>query len=263
MCTVSVIPWDADADQDVPGARGFRLVTNRDESPARARASAPEWREVAGTPGRSALSPTDPVSGGTWVSATTAGLGLCLLNGNPRPYPRLPPKDDLVSRGTIIPSLEHHDTARRALEDLRSRDLCSFAPFRLLLLDVADGLPSLIDFRWDRERLEVRDGVPIPACFASSGLGDGVVRERLPLFDELVAGDPSDAAQDAYHTHRWADRPEVSVMMRRDGAETISITTLVVARSRDGRVLVRMNYEHVSHDFPAAELPRRSPMVRR
>lgn len=220
MCTVSVIP--------LPSA-GFRLVTNRDESRRRAAADPPEWRGPPALPVR-ALWPTDTHAGGTWVAAAETGLALALLNVNAPGGESAPPRAGRRSRGLLIPSLIDALTADEAADRLAAADLARFDPFRLVAVQPdARGVPRSLDAVWDGERLHLTAHGQAAVCFASSGLGDAVVLPRLPLFEELVvAPGPTPEAQDAFHAHRWPHRPEISVLMSRDAARTVSVTAVEV-----------------------------------
>ncbi len=214
MCTVTVIPL---------AGGGLRLVSNRDEQRTRKPAGAPIEHELSG--GRVGIWPVDPDAGGTWIGAAD-GLVLTLLNGNPAPAPDLSGVVGLRSRGMLIPELIGSVDAESAVGALEEMDLSVFAPFRLVLVDAPGGSARVIDARWDRKTLHAtRHGDPV-VCFASSGLGDSKVQIRLPLFEELVAPSPTVEAQDAFHRHIWAERPELSVLMTRSDARTVSITSV-------------------------------------
>lgn len=224
MCTVTIIPT----------RDGFRLVTNRDERRTRPPALSPRVR-VFGD--RQALSPTDPQAGGTWVAATDAGLALTVLNGNPSPMPELPPKNILVSRGLIIPSVATASSLSEVVSLTENLPLERLAPFRLVACDGR----TVVEAWWARESLSLSRRPVAPACWASSGLGDHLVQARLPLFREMVEGaGATPESQDAFHRHRWPDQPRLSVLMEREDARTVSRTTVEV-RSADR--FVRMRYE--------------------
>ncbi len=209
MCTVTIIPF---------GTGGLRLVTNRDENSARARGEPP--RRVATLDGRAAVWPIDPQSGGTWVALNDDGLVLAILNSNPGMGA---PLRGLVSRGLIIPRLVSASTSEEAAELLRAMDLGPFAPFRL----VATDREGVGEFHWDGSRLVTEARGAAPRCFASSGLGDHLVRPRLALFEQWMAQHGAGAnSQDGFHRHQWPDRPEISVMMERPDARTVSLTTV-------------------------------------
>lgn len=243
MCTLSVIPLRRGTS-----APGLRLVINRDEAEVRAAAVQPRWFDL--DPGvRAPSSPTaikadlacpvphatrgiwpvDPVGGGTWVAANERGVAFAMLNKNMDPKPALP--TGLRSRGTIIPAIAHVARVPDGVALLRAMDVQRFAPFRLVVSAAEPcGVRGAV-CGWDRRELIVEE-FAAPLCLASSGLGDHLVQERLPLFDEVVRTAASAAAQDAFHGHSWVNRPERSVLMRRPGYRTVSVTTVEVVEGR-------------------------------
>jgi hypothetical protein len=228
MCTVTIIPRGG----------GVRVAVNRDESPRRALVQPPSVVEVGGgaSAGVRASWPVDVRSGGTWIGASDGGLVLAVLNGNPRPMPPLPPADRLVSRGLIIPGLIAARGACEACERLAGSDLAVHAPFRLIAADRGE----IHDAVWDGRVLRRSRAAVGAVCYASSGLGDEVVRPRLDLWRRWVVERGATAeAQDAFHRHAWPDRPEISVMMVRDGARTLSVTVV----EAPARGAVRMIHE--------------------
>ncbi len=248
MCTVSVISLDTTAAPHLAGGAGFRVVVNRDEQLDRPPALFPRWRAVGqGDTARRAIWPIDPKGGGTWVAAGDHALVLCLLNRNPEPMPALPP--DLVSRGAIIPRLIACPDSAAVMHALESLELDRFAPFRLVVIEPDSrgrawrGGMRVHEAEWDRVLLRTRTIRGGSACFVSSGLGDSKVVGRVPLFEDLV-GVPTPDSQDAFHNHTWAGREHLSVMMSRDDARTVSVTT-VEATPRHASPVVRMSYRPV------------------
>ncbi len=244
MCTLTIIPIDAPS--------GFRLVTNRDEQRDRPNATPPRRHEICG---RQWIWPEDGLAGGAWVGASESGLALSILNLNLTPGAALPPRDRLTSRGHLIPSLARCAGADEALEALSAMALDNFAPFRLVAADFA----RVGVARWDRERLTI-DRLPMaPVCLVSSGLGDAKVAPRLALFDEFISTyGPTRRMQDAYHRHFWPARADISVMMSRRDARTVSTTAVEVVRA-EGGVTVDMRYtadhESVLCRIPASARP--------
>lgn len=232
MCTVSIIP--------LPG--GFRLAVNRDEERDRPAARPPAWRGAPADPALRAIWPTDPLGGGTWVGATERGLVLAVLNVNPPGAARMPGVERALSRGTIIPSLIHAPSAEDAAARFAALDHARFPPVRLVAAEPdrdARGV-TIWESWWDGTALAAPRPHRAPACFVSSGLGDDCVQVRLPLFHDLVAASPTPEAQDAFHAHHWHDRPELSVLMCRAAARTISTTTVEVRGSS-----ITMNHREV------------------
>jgi hypothetical protein len=242
MCTLSIIRID--------GGAGFRVVMSRDEQHDRPPALQPRWRGLG--PGR-AIWPIDPRGGGTWIAADDRGVVMCLLNYNLEPGPAPPP--DAISRGAIIPALvrgragsPHHAAAvpDAWMARLSAMPLHRFRPFRLVVASPDKpsrlwcGAPTLTELRWNGGTLEVLDEHAPPACFVSSGLGDSRVLPRLELFRDLVGARGGPAEQDAFHAHRWDGREDISVLMCRADARTVSITSVSVDAGPDVRV--RMGY---------------------
>lgn len=221
MCTVTIIPTDAALDTSGCGA--FRLVCNRDEARSRP-AAAPPVHVVRGA--RHALFPIDTHAGGTWVGVNDAGLALALLNLN---EPGAAPATFPASRGDIIPSLLSAASVSQALAGARQLTPTRYAPFRLLICD-GRSLACIIGRPTGHQI--TRSPMPRqPVMFTSSGLGDHIVRTpRRELFHDWFSTDRNawPAEQDAYHAHRWSDRPEVSVLMSRPAARTVSRTSLDV-----------------------------------
>ncbi|HLP84581.1 MAG TPA: NRDE family protein [Phycisphaerales bacterium] len=245
MCTVSVIPV----------ARGFRVMVNRDESVLRPAALPPAWRTILagdGTPIR-AIWPVDPSGGGTWVGASERGLLLTLLNYNLESAPGVPREvvtTGLRSRGEIIPQLLTHATADDAASALERSDLRCYGPFRLLAIDHVGGQdagPRIREMRWDMQTLDVREAVTPPACFASSGLGDSLVRVRGDLFSKMVSERGAEAAtQEAFHEHAWPHATHLSVMMSRKGVQTVSVSTVEVSEGAGASRDVRFEYRAIA-----------------
>jgi hypothetical protein len=201
--------------------------------------------------------PVDPVSGGTWVGANDAGVVMALLNYNP-PGRRNGPA--ARSRGVLIPMLLGHGTARAAAAVAMSLSLSpgSFGAFRLVAVDHETCAEVTSD--GSELRLRMLDGGREAVLFTSSGLGDDFVEgPRTELFRRMVSDDKLSAeAQDGFHRHRWADRPHLSVRMRRADARTVSTTIVEVGPKR-----VRMTYrgELDGADDPVEHVVSLSPGV--
>ncbi|MEM7621639.1 MAG: NRDE family protein [Planctomycetota bacterium] len=217
MCTVSIIGLKD---------RGFRLVHSRDEQRNRPAGIAPTTARADN--GGCLTAPKDPQAGGTWVAARSDGVSLAVMNVNPTPPPMLP--EHLVSRGHLIPTLM--GLPAREIREAASRiDAACHAPFRL----IAASIGSVTSFTWDGTSF-LRAEHRTPCVWATSGLGDRPVTDRVTLFEHAVAGRSSAATQDAYHGHRWPDRGAPSVLMARPDARTVSITTIVQRRDAAPRL---------------------------
>ncbi len=249
MCTISVIALD----DPITGLRaGFRVVCNRDEHRERSRAAPPRWHTLH--TGSRAIWPTDTHAGGTWIAAAEHGLVLAVLNHYPNPPVPVVGLRGLRSRGLMVPELVSEPTAEAVMARVRDNDLEKYAPFRLVAIEPAPraGTVRAAEIRWNRTDLSVSwhtAGGEGAMCFVSSGLGDTRAGPRLPLFREMVAepvGGATPDRQDEFHRHTWPDRPEVSVMMSRAEARTVSVTRVeVVPGNATGRYAVNMAYEPV------------------
>ena len=234
MCTVSLVPL----------ANGRRIVCNRDERSSRPRALAPRVVPIGR---RSAVFPIDPISGGTWIGVNDACLAFVLLNR--ALDERVGPVSFAQSRGTIIPPLLGHDRLFVATEQAMAIDPTRFEPFRLIGLQ--DSAVVAITSNGQRlSRAVLRADHPL--LFTSSSLGDARVEiPRGDLFDRMVVNSRYgfERGQHRFHRHRWLRRPEISVVMRRPDARTVSRTTIDVARQT-----VTMRYEPLHESAPTVEL---------
>lgn len=227
MCTVTILPFREAPFAGIDDEQRMiaRIACNRDESPSRTRAQPPIVKQFGSC---RAMLPIDAESAGTWIAANDAGLVFSLLNVNNGETTRFRRGDNpRTSRGLVITQALDCTTLEEAAERLSQLEIISFAPFRVV---ATDG-DRYFNFASD----EVSNSVEIcrlsrPEIFTSSGLGDRRVRApRAALFRRFFANNGISAArQDAFHRHRWPDCPELSVCMRRSGAETVSYSTVEI-----------------------------------
>lgn len=213
MCTVTILPLQSGVT---------RLVCNRDEQRSRALALPPQHYSSQGV---DYLAPLDPDSGGTWVAVNQAGILCVLLNrtvagGNTRMNVEL-------SRGTIIPSLQGANSIDAAIDRMRQLKPTDYAPFRLI---VTDGRQIAEVTNTTNRLIVLKYPLRKPVMFTSSGLGDCLVDPyRRDLFQSMLDNKAfSETQQNAFHRHRWIDHPELSVLMNRPDAATVSITEVVL-----------------------------------
>jgi uncharacterized protein with NRDE domain len=212
MCTLTLIPVLA---QD--GGQTLRLAFNRDELRSRP-AALPPTRARFGE--HDAVMPIDPVSHGTWIAASSAGIVFALLNGNSQ---RRVAK---TSRGTIIPRLLALDVVDDAAVAAMRLPFPEFDSFRLLILD----LSVHFEIAWDGEGVSMSTApLTEPFMTTSSSFGETIHDSRRKLFEEMLAHHATAEEQDAFHDHRWEDRPEISVNMERDEAVTVSRTIVTLS----------------------------------
>jgi hypothetical protein len=189
--------------------------------------------------------PIDPLSGGTWIAASDAGLILTLLNVYETPFAGAIPKPR-PSRGAIIPQLLDAATLAEAFERTKTLDVSDLPAFRLLLAD-----PVAYAEFYFTGKTSVRTGPTPrqgPLLFTSSGLGDALVDPpRRALFNEVVTENSEwRDKQDAFHRHSWPDRRHLSVCMSRPEARTVSYTVVELEE-----ISVRMIYHPEAPDQPA------------
>jgi hypothetical protein len=223
MCTLSVVraPF-----VEAPGDLRWRVMFNRDERITRGEARLPQARSHGRLTG---LYPVDPDGGGTWIAATSAGLVFALLNetgafsqGFSPAVNSRPEGLRYMSRGLVVPQLLASRSLDEAAFRLGQLPTGRFRPFRLLVVGDAGVLEAVDagDRRW-----RLHEPEPTFARTSSSRAPVWTTRRRLALFARLVPT-PSPSAQDAYHHHQWPANPGASVLMRRPGAATVSLTTI-------------------------------------
>lgn len=212
MCTVS---WSLEKG-------GYRLFFNRDEQLSRAPAEAPiEWTEATGA----FYGPKDPVGGGTWIGVNSEGWTTAVLNFYDAAVEGV--EQGAKSRGELVRSLaplKEKKAVKAALSKLSMKD---FAPFHLLRVSPA-GEGSL----WTSDGKKLRTGVVSPESLpitTSSFDTERVTERRKAIYSSLNAGGNS-SADGLKMFHRYFDNsdPAASVSMRRDDAETVSLSEIHV-----------------------------------
>lgn len=254
MCTVTVLRLPLAGSSGGRPAGCIRLGVNRDEARSRPAALPPEVHQYGA---RYAIHPIDPVGGGTWIAVNDVGLVATLLNAYTTqglPRTTTAPTEQKISRGTIIPQLMHCLTLADAVAELDDLTPASFWPFRVLITDGRE----LVEFRNESHKpsRSRRPLGPEPLMFTSSGLGDAVVDPpRRELFDRMVTlGPAASENQDAYHRHRWPDRPDISVCMSRPDARTVSYAVVETTPKQ-----VIMWYDPDALDHPVAPVRVQQP----
>jgi len=229
MCTVSIV---AHAD-------GLRLVSNRDERLDRAIARAP--RVVALGP-RLAAMPRDPTGGGSWIGVNDAGLMAALLNRYGAPVRDCGAR--WTSRGVLVPAALGCDSMETALASLQKLDAAHFQPFRLVL---TNGHAIALVTGDTREVTCAASALERPVMFTASSLGDFLVdAPRRRLFDWLMTDRAARLrGQALFHRHQWADKRDISVVMQRADAATVSRTTVDV-----GSGGITLEYESLLPSLP-------------
>jgi hypothetical protein len=228
VCTVSLLraPWSGEdpqtGDDELPL---FRLVANRDEQRSRPAALPPRLTRHDGL---DVLAPVDPLGGGTWIAASSAGLAFVLLNEY-RPAASAN-RGGLRSRGLVIPTLVASESLAVAEERASHLDPQSFLPFRLLVVDRRRLVEVVADGR--TLAFSIRDAASRRVLRSSSLVDQPRARAcRTALFGHIVTG-PSRWAQDAFHRATWPGDEALGVRMSREDACTVSVTTVEVFEDR-------------------------------
>lgn len=243
MCTLSVLRRPISVvnnDNDEPLL--WRVTFNRDEHRTRPPALSPHQHSYDD---RVAVHPIDPLGGGTWIAVSSAGLVFALLNGysdgNSRPRAA-------KSRGLIIPALLSADTLDVAATRVQTIDPSEFLSFRLVII-ADDAAREAVG---NGRQLECRDVCEGEAWMQSSSSvrPEVVLPYRGAMFQQDVAPSRSAAAQDHFHVTRHATDPALGVLMERDDARTVSVTTVEVFAGH-----VRMTYRPLETDSSAGAMP--------
>jgi hypothetical protein len=217
MCTLSLIRGPLLEEAGVEHLH-WRLLFNRDERRTRAEALPPRRHRYGAV---RAIYPFDPEGQGTWIAATSAGLVFALLNETEAPPPAESP-DGWISRGQVIPRLLGAASLDAVEEQLREMPTARHRPFRLLVV----GETEILEVVEAGVRSTVRHPATASFMRTSSSVRPAAARLlRSELFARLVPT-PSPAAQDRFHAHRWPGAPGASVLMSREDAATVSITTV-------------------------------------
>ncbi|MFW6353893.1 MAG: NRDE family protein [Verrucomicrobiota bacterium] len=243
MCTLS---WALEA-------KGYRLFFNRDEARDRAVGEPPRvWSEAGGE----FLGPRDPQGEGTWIGVNAAGWTTAVLNLYGAGVDRGAGKR---SRGLIVRELAPQREAGAAEAFLGSARLRDYAPFHLVR--VSPGGEG-IRYSWDGSELTVQEALEqhLPLT-TSSFQTERVVARRRSIFGALnAAGKPTAETLASFHRYFDPSDGAASVCMRREDAETVSLSEICV-----GPKIVSFTYyvrqvERGGFEPPVrAELPRAKP----
>jgi hypothetical protein len=201
---------------------------NRDELHSRAAALRPRILDADGI---EAIYPREP-GGGTWIACNDTGNVLALLNWH------VPISGDAIAtprtRGSVIPRLISCRTSREALARLKSADLASLLPFRLIGVFPSEGIVR--EWRWAGWNLTDVDHPWARRHWFSSSISDArATEERLRVIESAASpSSPLDETwvRGTHSSHSPAPGP-FSVCVHRPDASTVSYT---VVRCGDGSI---------------------------
>lgn len=205
------------------------VVMNRDERWGRVQETPPQT--IPGDPSWSA--PFDGEKGGTWIGVNDRGVVACLLNGYAPGDFELFRRDDVPSRGGIIPSLlesEERDFEAWAREDL---DAKRYPSFTLLIWTPAGDLR--VEWRLDSGlSCTALDSSDWGMMTSSAWRTDDVLAWRGRRFEQWRNdGAPFDGDLPAYNLLVIPQKQAWSPFMTRSFSATRSVTRIEVDSRRD------------------------------
>ncbi len=212
MCVVTYLP-------EAEG--GFILTSNRDES-IRRPAAIPPCRYLVEQ--QLITFPKDAKAGGTWI-ATTEHRTLCLLNGAFQKHAHRPPYRR--SRGMVVLDAFSYDSPHAFAGEY---DFTDIEPFTLVMVDKANGAPTLHELRWDGTKAHFQC-LPAdnPRIWSSVTLyTEAVVQEREGWLEAWLATPQADVAREviAFHTSAGKGDPTNDLRVDRGNLKTVSITQI-------------------------------------
>lgn len=203
----------------IPGKDGVTIASLRDESPARARSSAPTLLQSQGT---SFIMPVDPQGGGSWVGLNEHGVAVVLLNGAFERHHHAPPYR--MSRGIIVSALLESYTPASAWNDM---PMDNIEPYTLVVLERG----ALSRLTWDGT---VKHSEPLntttPHLFSSTTLYAAPARaKRVNAFENWMATHPEVNEVSLLHFfHSDTDSQNGFIMNRNEVVKTLSYSYLTL-----------------------------------
>jgi len=231
MCTVIFFPGETKL-----------FLSNRDESPLRARAKLPEIYE------RNSIGyccPIDPSGGGTWVGVNNRKEVIILLNGGFTKHKHQPPY--AKSRGLIVTELL---SAEMPVISWNLMAMTNIEPYTLIVY--ADAM--LFELVWDGEnKHRITHDTNAAHIWSSSTLYSAEVKaQRTALFKAWLASHP-EHSKEALHTfvHTSSDAENGFIMNRAELVKTLSTSIIEL---EDRRAI--FNFESIDgREKNSVELP--------
>ena len=226
MCTLT---WKHETD-------GYHVFFNRDERTTRLREFGPSVMEENGV---RLISPRDTDHGGTWLAVNDRGVTYALLNhyglAATRPAPENP-----LSRGRLPLQLASEERA-----SLESMNLDRYRPFHLVRVAPEEATTHWI---WNGDSLQAFTLSEDDRLLTTSSFDSGrAISLRVQAFKDLGT-DPDMPTLSAFHRSGSVHGSPYGVLMRREDAQTMSITHIQVTAAE-----VAVDYE------PQAREPGESP----
>jgi hypothetical protein len=210
----------------MPRRTGYCLAMNRDEKRTRAKGLPPAKRNHNG---RRVLYPSEP-SGGTWIALNDKGVSFALINWYSVTSQA---KGNIITRGTIIPSLILADSCALANAALAALPLNRINPFRLVGVFAASY--EITEWRWDLKQITRKRHTWRAQQWISSGFDEPTAQKlRSETFRQAQTQESAGTIGWLRRLHR-SHSPQTgpfSTCMHRTDAATVSYTEIDVFRER-------------------------------
>ncbi|MGG6229426.1 NRDE family protein [Tenacibaculum sp. SDUM215027] len=211
MCTVTYLPL---------GNNNFILTSNRDEDPKRKTIPPKTYNEE----GVELTYPKDELAGGTWIGLSKKNRLICLLNGGFTKHQRA--ESYRMSRGVIVKQLL---TIDNPVEIINHFDFEGIEPFTIVLVDWSNNLRAY-ELVWDGTKKYFKELDNAPKIWSSSTLyNDEMKQLRKEWFADWLGNNKDFNQEDiiAFHQDERKGNKEVSIKMKRQNVETVSVTSVI------------------------------------
>ena len=199
------------------------ITSSRDENPKRLQPTGISQARVKGGYGLTDwYFPQDPVAGGTWLITNGKGVHVCLLNGGLENHI---PKDNYPYSRGLVP-LHIMEAGLPSFVQQFNGD--HYQPFTLIYIEHSLN-SSLIQLVWDGSTLHEMALDPYGSYIWSSSTlytpAQKTTRASWFFHKSLEASTP----QQIFDFHNTFNRfqPETSILMKRQGIETVSISQII------------------------------------
>ena len=210
MCTVTFLPL---------GNNDFILTSNRDETPLRKTISPTSYDEN----GTELIYPKDELAGGTWIGISDKKRLVCLLNGGFEKHQRN--QYYKMSRGVIVKNILSADNGIGFINDF---DFKEIEPFTIVLVDWKNQIETY-ELVWDGKTKHVNKLEQEPKIWSSSALYTAKIKEVREEWFVNWLNNNNEFHQEKiieFHQNEKLGTPDISLKMKRDFVETVSVTSV-------------------------------------
>lgn len=231
MCTLTYLPLSEG---------NFLLTSNRDESPLRAPARTPEFRDIAG---QKLVFPVDGKAGGTWIAAAESRRTVCLLNGAFAPHQM--GGTYRLSRGVVVLESFAYD---RLADFATAYDFAGIEPFTFVGFELGVNGFEIVELRWDGKELHTQ-AFPAdePHIWSSAQLyKPEVIAQRKVWFSQWLGMHPNYNLADIQGFHQFGGEGDIynDIRMNRNNLVKTVSTTAIENLSEE----IRMHYTDLLHE---------------